>query len=384
MFRRLRGSQLGFDLVLAVVFLAFSWIVVLRSEDLTDLVVAVVLSGALAIRRLSPSLSLAVAWLGAILQMALMASTPTFSDLAILAVLYATAVYGSARVRWVGLGSAAFGSLVATAYLLLVTIGGGDLASSELANPGIAVRDVIGFLIASLAVLGLSWTVGLLVFTYRRARESRTAQRAAEQDVVVEQERNRIARDMHDVVAHSLAVVIAQADGARYARTNDPEAVDSALIAISSTAREALGDVRVLLAQLRHSQGDAPQPVLADLDRLVVQLTDSGLDVRRTDRGTPAALPSGQQLALFRIVQEALTNALRHGDLGEPVELVFDWGDPVRLAVSSARREETMNPDGHGLAGMRERAVLAGGSLTAGADGTRWVVTASLPAPVAA
>jgi signal transduction histidine kinase len=384
MIRRLRASQLGFDLILAAAFFAFSWVVVLRSSLFGDLVVAIVLSAALAIRRLSPMLALAVAWLGAILQMALMASTPTFSDLAILAVLYATAVYGSGRVRWVGLGSAALGSLVATAYILFVVVGGGNLAHSELANSGVAVRDIIGVLIGSVAVLGLSWTVGLLVFTYRRARESRLAQRAAEQDVVVEQERNRIARDMHDVVAHSLAVVIAQADGARYARANDPEAVDSALVAISSTAREALGDVRVLLAQLRHSQGDGPQPVLADLDRLVAQLTDSGLDVRRTDRGTPAALPSGQQLALFRIVQEALTNALRHGDLREPVELVFDWGDPVTVSVTSARGEETINPDGHGLAGMRERAVLAGGSLTVGAEGPQWVVTASLPAPVVA
>ncbi|WP_316313707.1 sensor histidine kinase, partial [Clavibacter michiganensis] len=136
------------------------------------------------------------------------------------------------------------------------------------------------------------------------------------QDVVVEQERNRIARDMHDVVAHSLAVVIAQADGARYARLVDPEAADEALRTISTTARQALGDVRILLAQLRHSEDDAPQPELKELSDLIDQMRSTGLTIEFVETGQPGEFGTGQQLAVYRIVQEALTNVLRHGDVG--------------------------------------------------------------------
>jgi signal transduction histidine kinase len=188
---------------------------------------------------------------------------------------------------------------------------------------------------------------------------------------------------MHDVVAHSLAVVIAQADGARYARASDPSAVDDALSAISSTSREALADVRILLSQLRHSEGETPQPTLADLERLLDQLSSSGLVIIRSETGVAESLAAGQQLAVYRVVQEALTNVLRHGDTTEPARLNFGW-DPegLTITVASAIRAEVLvppNPVGHGLAGMRERATLAGGTFAAVQDGDRYVVTARLP-----
>jgi signal transduction histidine kinase len=238
----------------------------------------------------------------------------------------------------------------------------------------------------------LSWTFGLLGKTWRGAREAGQARVLAERQkidaqrsVVVEQERNRIARDMHDVVAHSLAVVIAQADGARYARAKDPDAVDAALTTISSTAREALGDVRILLGQLRHNQDEAPQPVLADLGRLVDQVRGSGLPVRFEQEGESVPLGTGKQLAVYRIVQEALTNALRHGDTSRETLVSLHWGQKdLAVAVSSALRlaEPAAEPElglGHGLSGMRERAILAGGSLTAEPHAGRFLVTASLP-----
>src|SRR5690606_25299861 len=132
---------------------------------------------------------------------------------------------------------------------------------------------------AFVAMFGLSWTLGLLARTRRTARESRQAQERAEfeeaqarQDVIVEQERNRIARDMHDVVAHSLAVVIAQADGARYAQASDPDATSAALTTISNTAQEPLSHVRILLGQFRHRHGGSLQPVRDDRDRLIEQM----------------------------------------------------------------------------------------------------------------
>jgi len=375
MFRPISRSQLVVDLVAAGVFALFGWLGVQRSDTgASDLVVLVGFAAALALRRLSPGLALGVAWAAAILQMATSAITPTVSDLAVLGVLYATAAYGGRVVRWAGLASAGVGALVASGYLVLVPQWNGGTSGTV----DEVTRAFLTSFVGLLALLGLSWTLGQLARIYRRARDSRRAQIAAEQEVITEQERNRIARDMHDVVAHSLAVVIAQADGARYARASDPAAVDTALTTIAAIAREALGDVRVLLSQLRHSEGESPQPALDDLDRLVEQLRDSGLTIERTSSGPPHPLPAGQQLAVFRIVQEALTNALRHGDAVSPVTLDFAWTDQdVIVTVANALRSGSVQgPGGHGLAGLRERATLAGGSVTAGPDGRRWVVRA--------
>jgi signal transduction histidine kinase len=242
-----------------------------------------------------------------------------------------------------------------------------------------------------IGLLGLPWTAGTLVRTRLAARASRAAEReaqndaeAAERDVIVEQERNRIARDMHDVVAHSLAVVIAQADGARYARESDPDAVDGALSAISSTAREALADVRLLLGQLRHPQTEGPQPALADLGRLLDQLRASGLVVAFTTKGEPLQLGTGQQLAVYRIVQEALTNALRHGETHREVTVRFEWlADELEMTITSAMTATPPTADlrlGHGLAGMKERAALVGGGLKTTVDDHTFVVTATIPA----
>ena len=166
-----------------------------------------------------------------------------------------------------------------------------------------------------------------------RARENRDAQRRAEDDKVAEQERVRIARDMHDVVAHSLAVVIAQADGARYASASDPAAATAALGTISSTARSALADVRLLLTQLRHSQGDGPQPTLADLEELYAHVRAAGVELRvDVDPAPQRRPPAAVQLAVYRILQEALTNAMRHGD--GRVEVRLAWRpDRVGLEV---------------------------------------------------
>jgi len=282
----------------------------------------------------------------------------------------------------------------------------------------------------------------------RRAQvEAEASHAIAHREMLIEQERTRIARDMHDVVAHSLAVVIAQADGARYARASDAGAVDTALLTIAATARSALGDVRVLLAQLRADGPVGPQPGLVDLETLYAQLRASGLRLRVQQAGAPGDLPAGQQLAIYRIVQEALTNALRHGDRSADVRVRLAWTpDAVELGIrndlpapavdkrylpaeaSSAsdvdgdartsefeagqeartitrptllghravasrasgtghgpwRDRHTGDPlvhpaAGHGLAGMRERALLAGGTFTTSASGGRFSVSVTLP-----
>ncbi len=403
-FRPLKPYQLAVDVTIAgllfiiAVFADVSagWVLWASSSGTVAwqiLPVVVIFSAGLALRRASPALALAAVWAGALVQMALGLS-PLLVNVAIFGVLYAAAAYGARLVMWLAFASGVLGAALISLYLIV----------PPLLRGGWSITDALGqYLVAGLAVwvaatfaLLLSWTVGALVRTALRARANREAQMRAQDEAIAEQQRTTIARDMHDVVAHSLAVIIAQADGARYAAATDPEATGSALGTISTTARAALSDVRLLLTQLRHSQAEGPQPTLADLEALYAQVRAAGValhvDVEPTPRADP---PAAVQLALYRILQEALTNALRHGD-GGAVSVVLAWHpDRVDLAVRNRIRlahmagDARLNPhdvpgedtsgSGHGLIGMRERAHLAGGTLTAGAASGEFVVAASLP-----
>ncbi len=246
---------------------------------------------------------------------------PDLSNVFIAAVMYTTSAYGSRRVRTAGLVSAIGGSLVAAGYLgwqdYQMRLGIQTASGPELES----LRVTVAYFAGILLLLLLPWLGGLVRRVRRSASMSREAQLVAERDaaradraVAVEQERVRIARDMHDIVAHSLAVVIAQADGARYALKADPAIADEALGTISTTARRALGDVRELLGALRHEQGTAPTPEIDDIERLVGEMREVGLDVRVEREGDPEGLPTSTQLAVYRIVQESLTNAWKHGE----------------------------------------------------------------------
>ena len=387
----LSRARITTDVVLALVFavlcLPFAWI-----GGAPDLVVLVIFTGALVVRRLAPAWSLGIAWSAALLQMGMLRDLQLY-DAAVLGVLYSTAAHGGRIVKWLGLASAGVGALLATGYLAVAkplfdqAAPVGDNVLSTLFTAGF-------LLVASIAVLVLAWTAGLLVRSVRDGREVRRREEVANREralveyrYVVEQERNRIARDMHDVVAHSLAVVIAQADGARFAARTRPGAAVDALDTISGVARGALGDVRLLLAELRHHESDAPQPVLDDLGGLVDRVRSAGLDVRFAESGERLPLGTGHQIAVYRIVQEGLTNALRHGDSSAPVDLVLQWDDAgVDLEVVNTLRPDAAATDSapafrHGIPGMRERAQLAGGTLRAEAGADRMFrLAARIPA----
>ncbi|HWS50455.1 MAG TPA: histidine kinase [Microbacterium sp.] len=334
----------------------------------------ILMFGGVAIGRLAPGLALIAAWAGAVVQM-LAGFGPLPIDFAVLLVLYGSAAWGSRRVLWWGLASAVAGGIIAAAFLVVVSgVSLGTGTGWEMLTAGILL------LIVSELALGFSWVSGLLWRVVLRSRRIRDAQVKAEAATAEEQERVRIARDMHDVVAHSLAVVIAQADGARYAAVTKPELAQEALGTIAQTARGALSDVRMLLTQLRHRQGDGPQPTLGDLETLFAQMRQAGVDPQVTvDPMPPGEPPAAIQLAVYRILQEALTNALRHGDGAVDVHLAWlpDSVDvQVRNAVPSGA---SPGPGGHGLIGMRERAQLVGGNLQAERLGAQFVVRATLP-----
>ena len=246
-----------------------------------------------------------------------------------------------------------------------------------------------------LLIAGACAAVGLLLALYQergslfRARElAQSSLKETEIDLIVEQERTRIARDLHDVLAHSLAVIAAQADGTRYLSKDQPKAVLNALDTIARSARSALVDAQRVIEGVRDDGMVTPQPRLSDIPALIEGMQRGSLKIHRSDSGTPVELSIGQEMAVFRIVQECLTNALKHGGRGTDVRLHLDWSGPgltlhASSAVAAVGQGDAGDPAparvGRGLPGMRERAHLAGGWLTAGPDGEHFRVTVFIP-----
>jgi signal transduction histidine kinase len=220
-----------------------------------------------------------------------------------------------------------------------------------------------------------------------RADAEETTRRALAREAVAA-ERQRIARELHDVVAHSLSVMVVQAGAARRLVTTKPDRAAEALGAIETTGREALDEMRRLLGVLRASDGApetpdlAPQPSLVHLDDLT--RADPGLPVDVVVDGQPAPLPAAIDLQAYRIVQEALTNVRKHAGPARATVHLHYGTDALEVRVDDDGRGASASPPsdggGHGLVGMRERAALCGGELRAGPrPGGGWSVTARLP-----
>ncbi len=218
-----------------------------------------------------------------------------------------------------------------------------------------------------------------------REREERAARAVAD-------EQARIARELHDVLAHNVSVVVVQAAAAQDVFDAHPERAREALRSIETTGREAMGELRRLLGVVRRDDAAyRPQPGLGRLDELVEQVRAGGLSVAMRIEGAPRPLPAGVDLSAYRIVQEALTNTLRHAGATraevavryEPEAVVLEVRDD---GVGAGEAVAGSGGSGHGLVGMRERAALTGGSLEAGpAPGGGFRVHARLPEqPVAA
>ncbi len=205
--------------------------------------------------------------------------------------------------------------------------------------------------------------LGLNVRT-RRAHMSTLEDRAAAA------ERARIAREMHDIVAHNLSVMIALADGAGYIAEQDPKRALGAMGQVSDTGRHALDEMRRLLGVLREDEATAlaPQPGLAELEPLLERLREAGLRATLETSGDPVALGAGAELTVYRLVQEALTNTLKHAgaDAHATVRLHYD-ATGVEVEVTDDGEGRSRVPAGGlGLNGMRERAAVYGGELEAG------------------
>jgi signal transduction histidine kinase len=247
--------------------------------------------------------------------------------------------------------------------------------------------SVTGFFFM-LMLCGIPWAAGVAVrLRSDKEHELRERERLAviEKAQAVSEERARIARELHDVVSHAIAVTVLQARGSRKLVGRDDHAVRRALDSIEHTNTSALADMRRLLGLLRSTEEEGrraePQPSLERLDQLVEEVRSSGLSVDVAVSGDPLPVPPGLDLSAYRIVQEALTNVLKHAgsDAHARVELVYG-ADALEVAVANSGSTSAPGPGtGHGLIGIRERVSVAGGSVEAGPCEGGYVVRARLP-----
>jgi signal transduction histidine kinase len=229
---------------------------------------------------------------------------------------------------------------------------------------------------------GVPLVLGRMTFNRRRrvVRDRELAMREA-----VAAERAAIARELHDVVAHHMSVMVVQAGAARAVGESDPAAAADALRQIEASGRTGLAEMRRLLGILKaegDGDGRTPQPGLADLGELLDSMRSTGLAVEAVVEGSPRPLPPGVDLSAYRIVQEALTNALRHAGGASARVVVRYEPDALELEIADdgPGPPDGSAPGGHGLIGMRERAQLFGGEFEAGPrPGGGFIVRARLP-----
>jgi signal transduction histidine kinase len=348
-----------------------------------DATIALLITLPLALRRLSPLTSSVLIAVGC--TMAVFVGTgPSTAVIAVPLTVFSTAVWGSRRDSRIVLGLGLVGSLAIGVWAYMLALqnamgpGGRPVDQSE-------YIALIALIALCAAIVLSAWLWGILL---EKERES-------ESRLAADAERMRIAREMHDIIAHSLSVVIAQADGGRYAAKSNPEAAEAALTTIARTGRDALTQTRSLLGVLRTDgladQPTAPLPGIDSIPSLVSDVRATGLAVSLDgfDSGRSAErLSEGAGLAVYRIVQEALTNVLKHAGSGARAQVILRDTDReviVRVTddgVSAPRDPDSAEGTGSGLTGMRERAALYGGSVTAGQNRREpgFTVTARFPA----
>ena len=339
----------------------------------------------IALRRRVPERMLVLAAVVGVAQLALDVE-PLPANFAMLVIAYTVAASGP---RWAS-RFALIGGLCAAP---LAQLRWPEKETSTAGNLALVVFLTVPFALAW--VLGDSLRTRRAYFAQLEERAARLEkEREAQAKVAVAAERARIARELHDVVAHNVSVMVVQADGAAYVLDSAPDQARKALETISGTGRQALAEMRRLLGVLRtgeHKEGGeyVPQPDVEQIDDLVEKCRGAGLPVDFKIEGTPRPLPSGVELTAYRIVQEALTNTRKHGgpNTGASVRLVyFDDGlgllveDDGKGAPHELYEEGGADGQGHGLIGMRERVGMVGGTLDAGPrPGGGFRISALLP-----
>lgn len=276
---------------------------------------------------------------------------------------------------------AVLGIIGALVWPIRLTVGASWPGAVFAASPG--PDSVISYItVTALCLLTIltAWAIGDMMYSRRRLNEATLAranqleaEATTERALAASDERNRIAREMHDIVAHSLQVIISQADAGRYAGGADPAAATAALTTIASTGRDALAQMRRLLGVLRgpESASTGAPPRIIDIPALLDSVRLTGLPVTFRELGSPhGTLADGAELVIYRVIQESLTNVGRHAGPGASATVTLEWMDSgVRIAVDDDGRGAAADPStrgtGQGLLGMHERVLLFGGTMDA-------------------
>ncbi|WP_370949479.1 sensor histidine kinase [Amycolatopsis sp. cg5] len=353
------------DLLLIILFgvLSVPNVVMANEPFVVPLVIVVALLATIPLRRRYPF----PAALGGIAVFAVHGSLPmnytsvlVAADLVLPVLLFSVTVHGKRRDLWVSLAAA---EVVFLAWALRL--------------------GTAAWLFFSLftAIVVAAVAVGEAVASHRRRlADARDRAREAEEHrdalarAAVAEERSRIAREMHDIVAHAVTTMVMQSEGARLVGAKNPAAVDEALLAIGSTGREAVAELRRILGLLRESEAETePQPGPDALGELANRMRAAGLEIRLVVEGDAADVPPGAAMTAHRIVQEALTNVVKHGPRDSRCTVTVHYGRPREQGRTLAIEVVNDGPPvagrpgaGYGILGMRERASLYGGEVTTG------------------
>jgi len=349
---------------------------------------------ALILRRVLPPVALGLAWVSTVAQLGTGLDV-SFLQAGTVIVLYSAVAYGMRWVVIVAAASVVVGTVLSVSYLF--SSPSWTWVFVPTSNRPIFTPTVV-FALIPFAVLGGAALAGVASRMFRRSQQSSVARQAAENEArrseaiaAVEREKAELARDVHDVVGHSLAVIIAQSDSVRFLDESDPDAVRRTVATIAETARRSLGEVRQVLTQIEAVDTNTIG-IVPDLDQLLRNVRASGATLTTTQSGDPVAMSSSAADAAHRVLQEALTNALKFSDRHEPILVNRNWSPrglefEVRnhIAAGDVRvTEERASHGGSGINGMRSRLDAVGGRLVTDVDaddtGLVFSVLASIPA----
>ena len=376
-----------------------------RHTGVGGLLVAVGVGAAVGLCRRAPGYALGLVWAACLVQVGFGLDI-ALVQLAAAVVAYGAARYGSVAVLWLSGLSIPVGAMLAAVYV----VAHGTQLAENVTRFGVALpvvsdgwSPVLEAGLSCVAVFALPWLAGLVVRSRDQAGRSRLrevaaeqararaeSERAAAQDVAtLRADQARLARDVHDVVGHSLAVILVQAESAQYLPDHDLERIRATVCTIAMSARRSLQDIRQVLASTEQTT-DSAGPVL-DAAVLIADLQAAGNDIRIDVHGPVRPLTSAEQTVVFRVLQEMLTNALKHGRRGAPVHVAQTWTSDLRLDVTNTIADAVTALDrtgGLGLAGMRRRVELIGGRLdvarsddsaTSTFRATAWIPTTTTP-----
>lgn len=357
--------------------------------------VALVFGAAVAASRAAPGVALAIVWIVGALQLAGRVQI-MFVQISVVVIAFACARWGSTLVQWasglsipiaallIGLnGTQALGTVVD-----LIGLNGIVDVALDLGLPWRVVLCLTGA-----AILGIPWVVGFVMRASERVRASEASTAQAREEVArvtleaqqaaeiarLQEERSQLALDVHDVVGHSLAVILAQAESAQFL-PDDPKRLKETIATIATSARGSLQDVRHVLG----GSGPAPRPL--EVDVLLESARGAGFTVADQETGEPHPLPPELQTVAHRVLQEMLTNAIRHGSRKSPIRVSRRWPDAgeseLVVEVSNATDASAPAEGGQGLDGMRRRLESVGGTLEVrppARKGGRFTVVATIP-----